>query len=145
MVSLQKNKGLTIGGLILLLLLTYFRENFLLEINAALANDVLNRAYSYWLADFFKTLSYSHLIKWKWGITILFSIIMSLITILSLYFWYKSKRLIKLVVYVYLASFLFVCVFGGLGFLFKRFDDVYFVLRKILGVIQSPIPFFVFL
>ena len=138
------NNGLTVLGVLSLLFLTYFRENFLLEINAALAHDVYNRAYFYWLSGFFQEKSIAELTEWKWGITLVFSLIMSIITIAALYAWHQSKELFKLTVLIYFIVFLFFVVIAICGMLFGEFSDIYFVLRKGLGVIQSPLPFFGF-
>ena len=144
MKKLNLNKVATFLGLLLLLFLTYFRENFLLEINASLALDAHNRAYSYWLADFFQLQTQENLIKWKWVITIFFSSLMSIITMISLRFWFESNKFVKMIGLIYLFTFLFIVLLGMLGFLLGSFNDIYFILRKILGFIQSPIPFFTF-
>ena len=138
------NNFLALLGLLLLLFLTFFRENFLLAINATISGVEYDRAYFYWFSDFFKNISIKDLALWKWGLTIFFSIIMSLITLLSLYSWFQSKQLIKLTSLIYLGVFLFVVLLGGIGALLNNFDSVYIILRKILGVVQTPIPFFIF-
>ena len=136
------NKSLAILGFILLLILTYFRENLLLEVNALINKDVTNRAYSYWFYTFFKHKTVDSLIVWKWGITLSFSITMASLTIGSLYSWFKNKPFLKLLVIIYLSTFAFIVMLAGLGFIMNQFDSIYPVLRKLLGVIQSPIPFF---
>lgn len=144
----MKNHNLSKAGtffcFLLLLLLTYFRENFLLEINASMALEEYNRSYSYWLSDFFENMTHELLIKWKWGLTMFFSVVMTFVTILSLYCWYKSIYLLKIVGLFYLVFLLIVCVLSLVGFVTNSFNDLYIVLRKILGLVQSPIPFFVF-
>ena len=137
------NKVMTILGLFILLLLTYFRENLLLEINARLTSEVFDRSNSYWFLDFFKTIRNEELLKWKWGLTMLFSIVMSFVTIGSLYSWFKSLQLLKIVGIVYLILFSIVCILAIIGYSTNSFNDIYFVLRKILGIVQSPLPFFV--
>jgi hypothetical protein len=144
MKKLNLNKGATFLGLLLLLLLTYFRENFLLEINAALALEEYNRAYFYWLSDFFKGMTPENLSNWKWGLTIFFSLVMTFITIAALYFWFKSIRVLKILGLFYLVLFFVVCLLSLVGYLTNTFNELYFVLRKVLGVVQSPLPFFVF-
>lgn len=144
MKKLNLNKGATFLGLLLLLLLTYFRENFLLEINAALALEEYSRAYSYWLSDFFKSMTLESLSNWKWGLTIFFSLAMTFTTIVSLYFWFKSVQLLKIIGMFYLGLFTVVCLLALGGIITNSFNEIYFVLRKILGVVQSPLPFFAF-
>ena len=138
------NKVFTVFGVLLLLLCTYFRENLLLEINALINGEEISRAYSYWFADYFMTVPKSELTKWKWGVTIVFSLFMSVLTIISLHSWFKSILYSKLLVSLYLCLFMFVSILGGISYIFNFFDNIYFVLRLILGLVQSPLPFFVF-
>ena len=144
MKKLNLSKGGTIFGLLLLLLLTYFRENFLLEINANLAMEVHDRAYSYWLSIFFKGMTPELLSQWKWGLTMVFSVTMTFITILSLYFWFKSVQMLRVIGLFYIMLFAIVCLLSLAGFLTNSFNTIYFILRKILGIVQSPLPFFAF-
>lgn len=144
MKNLSYNKTVTFLGLILLLVLTYFRENFLLEINANLAMEEFDRSYSYLMSDFFKKMSPEYLKKWKWGVTIVFTGLMTIVTVLSLYSWFKSFQLLRLLGWFYLVLFMIVILLAFIGFLTNSFDDIYFVLRKFLGVVQSPLPFFTF-
>ena len=141
---LNLNKKFAFLGLLLLLLLTYFRENFLLEINASLASDVFHRSNSYWLSDFFKNMTNDFLVRWKWGLTVFFSLLMSIVTLLSLYVWFKSISVLKIVGIFYFCLLFVLCLFAIIGYLTHSFNDIYFVLRKIVGVVQSPLPFFAF-
>ena len=84
------------------------------------------------------------LVKWKWGLTMLFSVIMTFVTILSLYFWFKSIRVLKILGLFYLVLFFIVCLLSWVGYLTNTFNELYFVLRKVLGIVQSPLPFFAF-
>ena len=143
MKNLTQHKILIIIGTVLLLALTYFRENFLLEINAVIAGENYNRAYSYWLSDFFRNKKIEDLNFWKWGVTIVFSIVMSFITIFFIFNYFKSKVVLLLMTRVYIVVFSFVIILAVFGVLFGVFDLVYIVLRKILGVVQTPLPFFV--
>jgi hypothetical protein len=138
------NKWLTVLGVFLLLFLTFFRENILLAINALIAKEEYSKAYFYWFTEYFKGLPYEDLVVWKWIATIFFSVTMSIITVLALFSWFKSVRIVRFVGLIYLGTFFFLLLTGGLGFLLNKFDAVYFVLRKILGLVQSPIPFFSF-
>jgi len=144
MKSLVHKSVYVVFGVILLLLLTYFRENILLEINANLALEEYNRAYSYWFADYFKGMSRDSLIKWKWTATIVFSFLMSAITICSLYIFFTSFNVLKRVLIIYLIIFIIGFLLAVIGYLTGSFNEVYFVLRKILGIVQSPLPFFAF-
>jgi len=141
---LKRNKLLTIFGFLLLIVCTYFRENILLQINASLEGEVFHRSYIYLFADFFNNLSQTELTIWKWGVTIVVSSIMSAITIVSLHQWFQSYKLAKLTSYIYGITLIFVVLLAFISYLFGCFYDVYFILRLILGLVQSPIPFFAF-
>jgi hypothetical protein len=138
------NRGYTYFGFVLLILCTYFRENILLEINALLAFKAGDRSYSYWFVSFFKSLPIKQLVYWKWGVTLFFSFIMSIITILSLYNWFKDLSSFKILTLIYLSSFGLLVIISGVAVLFNSFESVYFLLRKVLGIVQSPLPFFCF-
>lgn len=138
------SKGFAFIGLVFLLLLTYFRENFLLAINASMALEEYNRSYFYWFSDFFQKMDSERLIFWKWGLTIVFSLVMSMVTIGSLYVWFRSVKMMKISVIIYLVFFSLVCLLMFTGYLADNFNGVYFASRKILGIIQSPLPFFTF-
>jgi hypothetical protein len=138
------NNFLAIFGGFLLLILTFFRENLLLTINALIKSEVYNRAYSYWFSEFFKKVPFEYLKIWKWGLTISFSILMTIITLASLYSWFKSKQHLKFLILLYFGVFIGLFLIGSISFLLNSFDTVYFVLRRVLGVVQSPIPFFGF-
>jgi len=144
MKNLILNRILVIVGVVILLLGTYFRENLLLEINALIEGHEYDRSYSYWFASFFKGLNKAELYNWKWGISIFFSLIIPIITLLTLYGWFKSKQLLKLLSIIYVIVFTFMLLMTSFSYVFGIFDDIYFVLRKIIGLLQSPLPFFLF-
>ena len=134
----------SLAGLILLFLLTFVRENLLLEINALLKGLQYDRSYNYLFANFFKTLPQDQLFQFKWGLTMGFSVVIPIITILALYGWFKSLQLSKLIVKLYGVIFIVVLLVAGIAYAFNSFDAIYLILRRILGVVQSPIPFFFF-
>ena len=141
---MSKNKVISMIGVVIILLLTYYRENLLLEINALLNNVQFTRSSSYWFYSFFEKMSISDLVLWKWGLTVFFSIMITVFTLASLYFWFGSIELLKFTSKLYIFLFSVVTVIALIGFLFNSFQSIYFLLRKILGVVQSPIPFFIF-
>ncbi len=141
---LKLDKNFAFFGLFLLLLFTYFRENFLLEINATLAAESYNRSYIYWMSDFFRKMTHSELLRWKWGITIVFSVVMTFITVGSIHVWFRSANYLKTTITVYFLAFGLVSLIALIGYLTNFFEQVYPMLRKILGIVQSPLPFFTF-
>jgi hypothetical protein len=141
---MNHNKKVAFIGLLLLLLLTYFRENLLLAINANLALADFDRSYSYWFSDFFKDMPKGFLMKWKWGLTVFISVLMTVVTAVSLFYWFRSKQILKIVGILYAFVYLVLCLLALVGYVTNSFNEIYFVLRKILGIVQSPIPFFAF-
>ena len=141
---MNKYKITTIVGVVCILVLTFFRENFLLEINSLINNVTFHRASFYWFYSFFEGLDQPSLGRWKWGLTIFFSLVITFLTIGSLYTWFRSKELVQFISKLYFALFFFIVLLALLGFLFNSFTTVYPLLRKLLGIVQSPIPFFVF-
>lgn len=144
MKMLNLSKGYTLVGFIALLFCTYFRENMLLEINALLSVREYDRSYTYWFVNFFKSIPFEQLVYWKWGVTIFFGGLMPFVTILSLYGWFQNIIYNKILVILYLIGFFFAALIGGVGLLFNCFDSIYFIIRRILGIVQSPVPFFLF-
>lgn len=137
-------KGLSIACLLLLLLLTFFRENLLLAINANIAGENYHRAFNYWFSEFFRNQNLENLLFWKWMLTISFASIMSLVTILGLHFWFHIKKHTLLVVWIY---FIYACLIGTISFiayLFSGFNVIYPYIRMMLGAVLSPVPFFSF-
>jgi hypothetical protein len=143
-VSFPLNKGFTILGFTAILLCTYFRENILLEINALIDLKGEDRSFSYWFINFFKSIPVTQLNYWKWGVTFFFSALIPIITIISLHSWFQDEAYRKILVLVYIICFSFLILIGVVGILFNCFDLIYFLLRKVLGVVQSPFPFFCF-
>jgi hypothetical protein len=141
---MSKNKIIAIGGVLLILILTYFRENLLLEINALVSGVQFDRSSAYWFFDFFKEMGPSILMRWKWGLTVFFSILITLLTIGSLYSWFGAIEMVKFLSKLYLLLFGGITIIALGGFLLNSFHTVYPGLRKILALVQSPIPFFLF-
>ena len=142
MKKLNLNKGFAIFGFIGLMIFVYFRENLLLEINAVLAQKEVNTAYAFWFADFFIGLPKEQLIKWKWIVSISFTFSIAVLTIFSLHNWFRDVMYTKRIVNLYLFLTVFLILMGLVSYLLNSFNDIYPFLRRVFGVIHSPIPFF---
>jgi hypothetical protein len=138
------NKWTSIFSILLLLFCTYFRENLLLEINAYIKDLEYSRAYSFWFSSYFSDLSKAKLYQLKWITTIFFSVLMSLLTIFSLHSWFLNKQFTQLLIFIYTILAGVILIISIIAFIVGEFSDVYFVLRKALGIVQSPIPCFAF-
>ncbi|MGB0882631.1 MAG: hypothetical protein ACPGSO_06725 [Vicingaceae bacterium] len=96
------------------------------------------------MSDFFREQPIDQLQYWKWGLTFFFSGLMSLVTLISIHIWFKVTEYLKISLVFYFVTFVFVFVLAIAGYFVGAFDMVYPLLRKILGIIQSPLPFFFF-
>lgn len=144
MKSLNQNKIISILGFIALLLLVFFRENLLLEINALLEGKENDRSYTFWFFDFFKDFSDNKLAQWKWLISLSFTFSIAALTILSLHYWFKNISFIKLVLALYLITACLITIVSLIAYSINSFNEIYPLLRRVFGIIHSPIPFFIF-
>lgn len=81
----------------------------------------------------------------KWVLTVIFCVIYFANTSLILFFVFRSRKYLLLVLFVYLIL-LVVSFFVGLtGFIISSFNDVYPFLRAVMGVAQSPVVLMVLL
>ena len=141
-IHIKKIGALVLG--IIILVLTLLRENIFLEINAVMNGHSYNNAYFYFFDDSIVGLSMSQLALLKWGLTILFILIISGFTVVIIQLWFKNKMYNRLTILIY------AVVFGVVGFvtfvlwLMNAFTDYYFVVRKMIGFLQSPLPLFLF-
>jgi hypothetical protein len=139
--KLSLNKGLAIAGFLLLLLCAYFREVLLLDINALIAAKgmVTNNNES-----LFNDFLIPELTKWKWIVSIFFTVTISLLTIFSLYNWFKDLDYTKFIISLYIVASGIIVLVSLIAFLMNSFNAVSPFLRRIFGVIHSPIPLFIF-
>ncbi len=134
------NKGVIFLFLLLVFGLTFLREILFLDINSVINNQDYNNTYSYFFHLKLIRLNSSEIIRLKWVLTFLFSITISGLSILVIYLWFKNSKNVKYAIFF----FLFVYTsFVGVGFFLwylNGLNEYYFVLRKITGFIQSPLP-----
>lgn len=132
----------TITSLIVLFifLLGYLREMTFLVINAVYHRTPppYNTAYVT-PPDFLYELSSANLLNLKWGLTLIFSILFGLSSLLLINYFFKNKRfnVIILVVYAVLISLSFLV--SLIGIIINNFEAVYTLSRFIIGLVQSPI------
>ena len=138
---ISSNKIVSILGVMLLLVAVYFRENILLQINALLANDTYNYSLAFSFSNVIKELPVQELPKWKWIISLSFTFFIAIVTIFSLHTWFRNTTYTKLMLMIYLVVFGVIFLIGVGGHLFNQFDAIYPLLRRIIGIVHSPIPF----
>lgn len=125
-----------------ILVLTFLRENLFLEINSIINNQTYNKAYFYWFNDWFNQLSIVSLLRLKWLLTICFVLMVSSITALVIQINFRKDQLF-FIIKLYLVIFVLLLVLSTFLWLSGGWNLGYFVLRKIIGVLQSPLPLFV--
>lgn len=128
----------------IIVLLTIIRENIFLEINALLNKETYNKAYFYWFNSEFKELSSQNLYRLKWGLTILFSLTISVLSILGIKIWFRNREYTWLVIQIYLFIILALAFISAIVFIVEPLKSYYFVARKLIGFLQSPILLFLF-
>ena len=112
--------------------------------HANIALEEFDRSYYYWFSNFISEIELDQLVYWKWAITLVFSVIIIIFTLSAQYLWFKSMENIKLMIKFYLLL-LFIACLLSLSILFiDDYSNIYSLLRKIIGLIQSPLPCFLF-
>ena len=142
--SSLKNKIFSWCFLVIILILVFLRENIFLEINALIDGHEFNKAYFYFFNEKLALLSKTDLIKLKWLFTILFIGLISTLSIVIIKLWFANKEYNRIMIWSYAVIFSLTTVLLLLFYSFNIYDQYYFVLRKIIGFINSPIPLFVF-
>lgn len=142
--SLNRNRQVSIIIIICILGLTFIRENLFLEINAILSNAEVNRANFYLFFEYFSTIPHSTLETLKWVLTIFFILVIDGFSLLVVHLWFndKSYNKIFLIFFLILLSVLIMAVVFAK--LLGVFSTYYFIFRKVIGFLQSPLPLFIF-
>ncbi len=129
---------------VLVCFLTLLRENIFLEINAIIDGYDYNRAYFYFLNSEIKNLSLTQLFLLKWGLTIGFILLISALSLLSINWWFKNKAYNRITLFVYFVFFAVTIVLTAFLWLTNNYANYYFVIRRLIGFLQSPLPLFLF-
>lgn len=137
-----KKKYFTVLLTVIILFLTVLRENLFLEINGIINQQEFNKAYFYWFSDWFNNQSTQSLIILKWLFTVVFVLLISYITTIVIRINFGNEQQLFLIK-IYGVTYLILIVLTALFWLFGGFAQGYFILRKIAGVLQSPLPLFI--
>lgn len=140
----DKKKIISFSVFLLILLLTLIRENIFLEINAIIAEQGYNNAYFYWFEEVFASMQVSQLLTLKWVLTVSFILSTTLLTLWFIKLWFSNKDYIKLALIVYASLFLLIVVKAVFFTYFVGENSFYPLLRKMVGLLSSPIPLFIF-
>jgi len=124
------------------LLLAFIRENVFLEINAILDGHEFNIAYFYFFNESLTQLSMSQLIGLKWILTASFIMAVAICTLFTIWFWFNSKKYIKILMCFYAALLGLIVVLYFSFWMLNIYNEGYYILRKLIGLAHSPIPLF---
>lgn len=142
--NLNKNKQLSIFLVICILGLTFIRENLFLEINAILSNALVNRANFYLFFEYFSTIPHSTLETLKWILTISFILVIDGFSLLVVHLWFYNENYNKLFRLFFLIIIVGLMISVVITMLLREFSNYYFIFRKVIGFLQSPLPLFIF-
>jgi len=135
---LSKPVAIILG--ILILIISLLRENVFLELNAIIDKEPYNKAYFYFFQESFTQLPYQKLMQLKWLLTGGFSLLITILSYFTIYFLFRNKNFNKLALVFYASIFGLLMILTTVFYGFNLFDNYYFILRKIAGFIQSPLP-----
>lgn len=140
----KKHKIIAVITGVVILVLTFLRENVFVEINAIMDGHSYNNAYFYFFDESISKLSTSELTNLKWVLTIIFILAIFGLTLMIIWLWFKNRNYSKVTLLIYLSAFGIIAIITLFLKAFGYFDDYYFVVRKMIGFIQSPLPLFLF-
>ena len=129
-------------GMLVLFVLSYFREGFFLSLNGVILNNPSSNAYFDSILPYFKQLDLKLLVQLKWIGTILFSLSFMIFTLFFLQKVFNSKKPTLFIAGLYFLFISLSLIVGVFGYFFFSFDKVYGIIREIFGFIQSPLPYF---
>ena len=127
---------------LLLLSISYVRENLAIEINAIIDGYDYNRASFYWFQQWLGTLNFQQLTMVKWGLVGVFYPIFTLLATFIIHFSFHQKKYTFTTLNFYSIILLVLILVTAVAYPLGYFDAVYFFLRKLLGFVFSPLPVF---
>lgn len=80
-----------------------------------------------------------NMVKLKWGLTVLFSVMYLLFTGGTLQVLFGERKYLLIALFCYAALFAVAALAGAVGYFFSSFEGVYPFIRAVLGVAQSPV------
>jgi len=133
--------ALLLLAVVAVVLLGVFREFVFVNINYHLKYIYYEQAesYAHSFFDFLNNYSYSAVYYSKWWLTAIFSVVYIGLTLLIIYCVYPEKRYIRWTLFTYglliaVSSLLFL-----FGWLLGDMDNLYYITRKVMGIVQSPV------
>ncbi|MDA9783039.1 hypothetical protein N9B55_01360 [Vicingaceae bacterium] len=128
--------------LILLALLSYYREVLFVSINAVIAGEQFFWAKTTQI-DFFHNKSAATLVQYKYIMTVGFTLLFGLFTVIGLRVSFKERTPFLLVLLVYALCGFVAFVVLLYSFLTNSFNSVYSFLRLIIEYVHNPLVYII--
>jgi len=126
---------------LLLLVLGYYRDFIFKEINAIIQSKELNASYTAAPSiQFMQDYATSFLIKLKWTLTLLFSLVYLGIALFTIHLIFRNPKFNRITIITYLVVGFISGIFMLIGYVFTGLSDkMYEFSRYLMGMAQSPI------
>lgn len=124
-----------------IIIMGYSRDFVFKNMNALIQSHELNLSFSMPSPlSFFDGFEYSSLIKIKWVLTVVFTVIYLLISLIAIKVFFRNKKFIRITVGVYIALTLVSAIFMTTGYFFHGIsNNMYSISRYLMGMAQSPL------
>lgn len=140
---MMKIRKFSILSLIVLLILVlgYYRDFIFKGVNAIIQAKELNVSYTAASSlQFLHTYPIPFLLKLKWTLTLIFSVIYLGITLFTIHFIFRNPKFNRITIITYLTVGFISGVFMLTGYVFTGLSDkMYEFSRYLMGMAQSPI------
>lgn len=117
-------------------LLSFVREELFLSLNCVLEHRACYGRY--FNPEKFHSWPFS-LVKFKWGLTIGFTILFGALTVLAISNHYNNKTFSRLTLFIYFFIIFVSGMIGFIGYTIIGFDKAYPFIRALIGIIHSPL------
>lgn len=139
---MKSKKILSLAGIIILILfLGFLRESVFKSINALLQAWDANMDYPMpSFLKFIENFDYGTIVNLKWLLTLLFSLLYLLISIITVKVLFLNPKFIRVTIAAYMGIIALSALFIFSGMLFKNnVEKMYEFARYLMGMAQSPI------
>ncbi|MDQ3046980.1 MAG: hypothetical protein M3R27_05480 [Bacteroidota bacterium] len=127
--------------ILLLLILGYYRDFLFKQINAMLKAWDFEMDYAMpfpW--RFLENYYYDTIVNFKWLLTIVFTILFLLVSMLAIHLIFRNKKFLRITVLSYVAVTVISALFAGIGILSESSSvKMYELARYLMGMAQSPV------
>ncbi len=138
--NLLKKKIITGILLIIAFSIGYIRETSFLIINNVLSGYELPNTPSYLQPpSYLYEMNTSNLISLKWGLTFFFSLVFTVLTLLIIHVYFKTKSYNRITIAIYSILFFVAFLIALIGIILGQLNSLYTISRFIAGLLQYPL------